>query len=99
MKWLIILVLCGSLALTGGAVAQTNWPAFRGPNASGIASGPTPALQWDVAKGENVRWRTPIPGLGHASPVIWGDRLFVACTKAERRPGVFPKFSVAYGTT
>ena len=85
MKWLIILALGGGLALTGEAAAQTNWPAFRGPNASGIASGPAPALQWDVTKGERVRWRTPIPGLGHASPVIWGDRLIVTTAVNQRR--------------
>jgi outer membrane protein assembly factor BamB len=32
---------------------------------------------WDVPMKRNVRWRTPIPGLSHASPVIWGDRVYV----------------------
>ncbi|GAB4467172.1 MAG: PQQ-binding-like beta-propeller repeat protein [Armatimonadaceae bacterium] len=68
-----------ALAQEGKAPAKTspNWSGFRGNNASGIAEGyPTP-VKWDVEKGENVLWKTPLPGLGHSSPVIWGDRIFV----------------------
>lgn len=54
-----------------------NWPSFRGPGASGIASGPVPPTSWNVATGENILWRVPIPGLGHASPIVWDDRVFV----------------------
>ncbi|PYP83129.1 MAG: pyrrolo-quinoline quinone [Blastocatellia bacterium AA13] len=65
-----------SLALTRTSYAQ-NWPSFRGPSASGIAEGrPTPT-KWDVEKGENVLWKTPIPGLAHSSPVVWGERVYV----------------------
>jgi outer membrane protein assembly factor BamB len=56
--------------------ADSNWPQFRGAGASGIGNG-TPPLQWDGEKGENILWKTEIPGLGHSSPVIWGDRIFV----------------------
>lgn len=55
-----------------------HWPGFRGPDASGIAEGfPTPTT-WDVTRDENVLWKTPIAGLAHSSPVIWGDRVFIA---------------------
>jgi outer membrane protein assembly factor BamB len=57
--------------------APQNWPSFRGPHASGVADGQKPPLRWDVDKGVNVRWKTPIPGLGHSCPVVWGDRVFV----------------------
>ena len=54
-----------------------NWPSFRGSNASGVAVGkPTPTT-WDGTKGTNILWKMPIPGLAHASPVVWGDRVFV----------------------
>ncbi|MEW5982196.1 MAG: PQQ-binding-like beta-propeller repeat protein [Acidobacteriota bacterium] len=66
-----------SPALTGQA-PERHWPSFRGPNASGVADGfPLPA-EWDGLTGRNIRWKTPIPGLGHSSPVVWGNRLFVA---------------------
>lgn len=70
-------VLLIFITLAGLASAQTNWPAFRGPNAWGVAAGADTATTWDVEKSENILWTTPIPGLGHSSPIIWGDRLFV----------------------
>jgi outer membrane protein assembly factor BamB len=57
--------------------AQQNWPSFRGPQASGIADGQQPPIRWNTDKGVNVRWKTPIPGLGHSCPIIWTDRVFV----------------------
>ena len=52
--------------------AAGNWPAFRGPSAGGVGdASPLPAEL-------KVKWRTPLEGLGHSSPVIWGDRLFIA---------------------
>ena len=57
--------------------APLNWPSFRGPDASGTADGQHPPLTWDVKAGTNVRWKTPIPGLGHSGPIVWGDRVFV----------------------
>lgn len=57
--------------------AEQNWPSFRGPCASGITEGhPTP-VKWDIERGENIRWKTPIAGLGHSCPAVWGDRIFV----------------------
>ena len=68
-----ILVL---LAATGGAAAD--WPQFRGPQASGVdASVPLP-IEWNVATGQNILWQTTLPGLAHASPIVSGDRIYVA---------------------
>lgn len=52
------------------------WPAFRGPRSDGVSheSSPFP-LQWSATK--NIAWSTPLPGSGHSSPVIWGERIFV----------------------
>lgn len=69
-------------------VAEVNWPAFRGPNAAGTAQG-SPPLTWDLESGENVLFRVPILGRGHASPVIWGDRVFLATAVAEKDEGEF----------
>lgn len=58
-----------------------NWPMFRGVDASGVADGQDPPTTWDVGKAQNVAWKTPIPGLGHSCPVVWGDRVYL--TSAE----------------
>ena len=53
------------------------WPQFRGPYASGIMDGADLPVSWDIRTGENIRWVTDIPGLGHSCPVVWGDRIYV----------------------
>lgn len=70
-----------------------NWPQFRGVGAAGVADGQFPPTTFDVPKGKNVRWKTPIPGLGHSCPVVWGDKLFITTAvgdpKATLRPGQY----------
>ena len=89
-----LLTLTFVLVLTANHAFADNWPSFRGPHASGVADGhPTP-VHWDVEKSENVLWKTPIPGLGHSSPIVWGDRLFVTTAltgkkKAELKVGLY----------
>jgi len=75
---------CGAgvaiLALVTVAAAADpdgHWPSFRGPAASGVADGHATPTTWNVKAGENIQWKTPIPGLGLSSPVVWGDRVFV----------------------
>src|SRR5450755_2617489 len=58
------------------AASDANWPQFRGPSANGIGAG-SPPMEWNVDSGKNIRWKTAIPGLGHSSPVIWGNRIFI----------------------
>ena len=54
---------------------QTNWPQFRGPNGSGISTEKNLPDQWSANK--NVQWKTPLPGRGHSSPVVWGNKIFL----------------------
>jgi outer membrane protein assembly factor BamB len=54
-----------------------NWPAFRGPGASGVADGQGAPVEWDLTSGKNVRWKTPIPGMANSSPIVWKDRIFL----------------------
>jgi outer membrane protein assembly factor BamB len=74
--------------------AAGSWPSFRGRDAQGIANGQHLPDRWNGAAGENVLWRTPIPGLGHSSPIVWGQRVFVTSAvssrgKATFRPGLY----------
>ncbi len=80
--------------LPAEAPATGSWPTFRGPHASGTAEGQNLPDHWDVAKGENVLWRTPLPGLAHSSPVVWGNRIFVTSAVSSNpdatfRPGLY----------
>jgi outer membrane protein assembly factor BamB len=76
------------------APADGSWPSFRGPQASGVAEDQGLPDDWDGATGENILWKTPIPGLAHSSPIIWGDRVFVTTAISSRtgatfRPGLY----------
>src|SRR3954470_9831772 len=82
------------LASNESARPGVNWPSFRGPGARGIAEGFATPTTWDVEKGKHVRWKTPIPGLGHSSPIIWGNRIFLTTAisgqeKPELKVGLY----------
>src|SRR4030095_9891261 len=70
----IALVLCLSLAATASA---QNWPSFRGNNASGVAEGKKTPSTWSVENSQNIVWKNRIPVFSHASPIVWGNRVYV----------------------
>lgn len=71
MRW--IAVAASAAALWGAE----SWPQFRGVNASGVSAAAEAPLKWNGEKGENVLWKTAIPGLGLSSPIVYGDRIYV----------------------
>lgn len=73
----LLLQLIPTLTCCAVSTADDNWPQFRGTHGLGLGTG-SPPIKWDVETGSNIAWKTPIPGLGHASPIVWGDRVFVA---------------------
>jgi outer membrane protein assembly factor BamB len=71
-------VTCGLLlvSLLGGSIAGTqaeSWPGWRGPRQDGTCLEPNVTTHWNPA---GALWKTKIPGLGHASPIVWKDRVF-----------------------
>jgi outer membrane protein assembly factor BamB len=81
-------------ALPPAPPARGAWPSFRGTDAIGIADGQNLPDTWDVKAGTNILWRTPIPGLAHSSPIVWGDRVFVTSAisqspNATFKPGLY----------
>ena len=50
------------------------WPQWRGPLNTGVAPHGDPPVEW--GEGDNVRWKTKLPGLGHSTPIFWGDTIF-----------------------
>ena len=60
--------------------ASKQWASWRGPLGTGAAPGSTPAIEWSEEK--NIRWKTTLPGKGHSTPVIWGNRIFLTSAAA-----------------
>lgn len=78
------LLTAGLLLCTGPAQAE-NWPGFRGPRGDGSSHETGVPLHWNARS--NVLWKVAVPGSGHASPIVWNDRVFtVSCLpgSAER---------------
>jgi outer membrane protein assembly factor BamB len=68
-------LLVGSAWAANPEQYERNWPHWRGPAANGLVLHGNPPLRW--AEGKNVKWKVALPGLGHATPVIWEDRIFI----------------------
>jgi outer membrane protein assembly factor BamB len=77
------LCLTATCLLTVQAQSSDHWPQWRGPFFNGVARGDAPTNWNDTT---NVKWKTPIPGRGHSTPVIWGDRIFVTTATPTAKP-------------
>lgn len=79
----IIAVIGLVLSLGTLAANAENWPRFRGPTGQGVSSETGLPLHWSAT--DNIAWKTPIPGEGWSSPIVFGDNVFVTSTTDEGR--------------
>jgi len=88
----------GVLLLAGNALAEGEadrfWPQWRGPLGTGVAPHGDPPVHWSETNG--VRWKTPLPGVGHSTPVLWDNRIYVTAA-APTGKGQEPVYNMASG--
>jgi outer membrane protein assembly factor BamB len=61
------------------------WPQWRGPLATGVAPAGDPPIEWAADK--NIKWKVEIPGKGSATPIVWGDTIYVlSAVPTDKRP-------------
>jgi outer membrane protein assembly factor BamB len=103
LLWGLIVLLCVTSAHAQDQRAEDNWPTWRGPFGTGVGPHADPPVEWDEET--NVRWKTALPGLGHSSPVVWGDRIFLTTAipvgdalppRASRAPGAHDNLPVTH---
>lgn len=70
-------VLTVTLLLAANGLFASDWTRFRGPNGMGISDDTKLPLTWSDSK--NLKWKTPLPGPGSSSPIVYGDRVFITC--------------------
>ena len=98
------LALSGLLVASIAAVASAgdndtaNWPQFRGRQSAGVGDGVNLPETWDAAAGAGILWKTPIPGLAHSSPVVWGDQVFVTTAISSQADATFKPGLYGAGT-
>ncbi|HEX5447323.1 MAG TPA: PQQ-binding-like beta-propeller repeat protein [Pirellulales bacterium] len=68
--------ICLAFVFLGGTLpaGAQDWTRFRGPNGSGVSDAQTVPTQWSE---KDYNWKVSLPGIGHSSPVIWGDKIFL----------------------
>jgi len=91
-KVVTLLVLVWSLP-----ARAEEWPMWRGPLGNGHSSESAIPLRW--SNSENVAWKVPIPGKGHSSPIVWGNRIFLTTAIEEDRQRILLCLSRAGGQT
>lgn len=69
-------------AVLTGPLDARQWPQFRGAAAAGVADSAVPTT-WNLASKSRVAWVADIPGLGHSSPIIWGNRVYVTTAVSD----------------
>lgn len=70
--------------LLGSLNAAENWPSWRGPRGDGsVVDAPNLAVKFDPAT--DAVWKTEIPGIGHSSPIVWEDKIFLVTAKSAQR--------------
>jgi outer membrane protein assembly factor BamB len=88
MMRVFLLVACCLATVSGFAEDFSSqrmgfWHQWRGPLADGTAPLGDPPIRW--GERENIKWRIEVPGEGHATPIVWGDRVFTVSAQATDR--------------
>ena len=94
MRYVLFFTACIILTLSTARAEdpRNNWPHWRGPNGNGVAPTADPPLKWDEKT--NIKWKAPLTGKGSATPIVWGDQIFVltaADTGRKAKPADLPK--------
>jgi len=86
MKLSMARLVLGFVAVASLAHAgNEEWSGWRGPRRDGTSTETGFPLKWSATEG--VLWKVPIPGKGHSSPVVWGDRLFITTSPRTAATG------------
>lgn len=88
------------MVLLSTAPAQgENWPGWRGPRGDGTSLEKDVPVRWDAVKGENLVWKVPLAGSGHAQPVVWEQRIFLAACYTQSKERMLHCLDAATGKT
>ena len=80
-------------ALAADLAPDEQWPQWRGPLALGVAPKANPPVEWSETK--NVKWKVAIPGSGTATPIVWGERIFIQTAIPTGQKGTVPAVATA----
>jgi outer membrane protein assembly factor BamB len=85
-RWSLLAGILIPAGVSMAPAATSDWSQFRGPGGSGVSAAKGVPLHWSMD--QNIAWKTELPGPGAASPIVFGDRVFVTCFSGYAVPGV-----------
>ena len=91
----LIPLTAAAVIITAGATHAQEWTRFRGPNGTGVSDARTVPAKWTE---KDYNWKVKLPGTGHSSPVVWGDRIFLTTTDPDRAGNTLRSHSVKDGS-
>ncbi len=80
----LVAVLVFSMAVLASPATAADWPQFRGPFFNGSTDETNLPSKWSVEDGENIKWTAKLPGPSAATPIVYGDHVFLASTDADK---------------
>lgn len=96
-RWLPqgMLACLPALVLLATSASGENWARFRGPEGAGVSAEAGFPAQWPA---EAYAWKTRLPGLGHSSPCVWNDHVFLTCANEDGTERVVIDINAADGS-
>ncbi|MBA3270124.1 MAG: pyrrolo-quinoline quinone, partial [Acidobacteria bacterium] len=74
-------VLIATWVIAAGAALSANWPAWRGPSGDGVSAETNLPVHWSPT--ENIAWKLALPQWSGATPIIWGETIFLNVAEAD----------------
>jgi outer membrane protein assembly factor BamB len=93
-RTLVQLVLV-SFVLLASVAQGKDWTRFRGPNGQGISDAKTIPVEWTQ---KDYNWKVKLPGVGHSSPVVWDDKVFITSGNQKEGRGMLLALRVSDGS-
>src|SRR5689334_6813645 len=93
-KLMLLAALVSAANFASAASADQNWGQWRGPLGNGISPQGNPPTEWSESK--NVKWKVPLSGEGHATPIVWDNLVFVQSAVPVKKEAMFnlaPQFA------
>ena len=97
---MVLGLLMFPLGIIHPRASADNWPCWRGPEGNNHASEETHApIRWDLESGQNIVWKTALPGRGHSSPVVIEDAIFLTTAEHDTDPDLTGTLAVVVGVS
>ena len=69
------IAIISAISILSASAGAMNWPQWRGPSGQGVSNEKNLPSEWSPSR--NIKWKTPIAGRGHSSPIVWGNKIFL----------------------